>query len=77
MVRLCQWYPERAWLVLALYIALVLVVVIFIGATDGVRRVSPVTKRMLELLDGAAIAAMIPMLLWIAGAYDLLRNLRF
>jgi len=77
MVRLCLWYPERAWLVMALYAALVLVAVILIGATDGIRRVSPVTKRALELLDGAGIAAMIPMLLWIAGVYDLLRNLRF
>lgn len=77
MVRLCLWYPERAWLVLVLYAALVLVAALVIGATDGIRRVSPVTKRTLELLDGVAIAAMIPMLLWIAGVYDLLRNLRF
>ena len=76
-VRLCLWHPERAWLVLALYTTLVLVAVILIGATDGVRRVSPVAKRILELVDGAAIAAVIPMLLWIAGVYDLLRNLRF
>lgn len=34
------------------------------------------TKRILELFDGAAIAAVIPLLLWIAGVYDLLRNLR-
>ena len=44
MVRLCLWYPERAWLVLAWYTALALVAVILVGATDGVRRVSPVTK---------------------------------
>ena len=77
MVRLCLWYPERAWLVLAVYAALALVAMILVGATDGIRRVSPVTKRILELLDGGAIAAVIPMLLWIAGVYDLLRNLRF
>ncbi len=77
MVRLCLWYPEQAWLVLALYTALALVAVILIGATDGIGRVSPVTKRILELFDGAAIAAVIPLLLWIAGVYDLLRNLRF
>ena len=76
-VRLCLWYPDRAWLVLSIYTALALVAVILVGATDGVRRVSPVTKRILELLDGAAIAAVIPLLLWIAGVYDLLRNLRF
>lgn len=76
MVRLCLWYPAQAWLVLALYAALALVTVIVIGATEGVRRVSPVVKRVLELMDGAAIAAVLPMLLWIAGTYDLLRNLR-
>ncbi|AFM14901.1 type VII secretion integral membrane protein EccD [Mycolicibacterium chubuense NBB4] len=77
MVRLSLWYPAHAWLVLAIYTASALVSVIVIGATDGVRRVSPVTKRILELVDGAAIAAVIPMLLWIAGVYDVLRNLRF
>ncbi|HEX2213001.1 MAG TPA: type VII secretion integral membrane protein EccD [Mycobacterium sp.] len=77
MVRLCLWYPEKTWLVLALYVAVGLVALIVVGATASVRRVSPVTKRILELLDGAAIAAVIPMLLWIASVYDLLRNLRF
>ncbi|MGP4055883.1 type VII secretion integral membrane protein EccD [Mycobacterium sp. 4D054] len=76
-VRLCLWYPERAWLLLAVYTALAVVAVILIGASEGVRRISPVTKRILELLDGATIAAVIPMLLWIAGVYDVLRNLRF
>jgi type VII secretion integral membrane protein EccD len=77
MVKLCQWYPHSAWLVLSIYTALALVVLIVVGATEGVRRVSPVTKRILELLDGAAIAAVIPLLLWIASVYDVLRNLRF
>ncbi|QZT62969.1 type VII secretion integral membrane protein EccD [Mycolicibacterium austroafricanum] len=77
VVRLCLWYPERAWLLLAIYTALALLAVIVIGASEGVRRISPVTKRIFELLDGATIAAVIPMLLWIAGVYDVLRNLRF
>jgi hypothetical protein len=77
MVRLCQWYPDDAWLVLAIYTGLGAVALIVIGATDGVRRLSPVTKRLLEMIDGAAIAAVIPLLLWIASVYDLLRNLRF
>ncbi|MGE2737418.1 type VII secretion integral membrane protein EccD [Mycolicibacterium vaccae] len=76
-VRLCVWFPERAWMVLAGYTVVGVCAVIVIGATDGARRLSPVTKRIFELLDGAAIAAVIPMLLWIAGVYDLLRNLRF
>lgn len=77
MVRLVLWYPDKAWLVLSLYTAAGIVALIAIGATAGVRRVSPVTKRILELLDGAAIAAVIPLLLWIASVYDVLRNLRF
>jgi type VII secretion integral membrane protein EccD len=76
-VRLCNWYPYSAWLVLAIYAAVAVVTLIMVGATDGVRRMSPVSKRILELLDGAAIAAVIPMLLWIASLYDVLRNLRF
>lgn len=77
MVRLCLWYPDRAWQILAVYTGLALVAVIVVGASEGVRRISPVTKRIFELLDGATIAAVIPMLLWIAGVYDVLRNLRF
>lgn len=77
MVKLCLWYSDKAWLVLAIYTALAVVTLIIVGATSGVRRVSPVTKRILELLDGATIAAVIPLLLWIASVYDLLRNLRF
>ncbi|MFV9632757.1 type VII secretion integral membrane protein EccD [Mycobacterium neumannii] len=77
MDRLCLWYPDRAWLVLAIYALAGIVALAAVGATASVRRISPVTKRILELLDGAAIAAVIPMLLWIAGVYDLLRNLRF
>ncbi|UGU29508.1 type VII secretion integral membrane protein EccD [Mycolicibacterium smegmatis] len=76
MIKLSWWWPDSAWIVMAIYTILALVALIVVGATDGVRRVSPVTKRILELFDGAAIAAVIPLLLWIAGVYDLLRNLR-
>jgi EccD-like transmembrane domain len=77
MVKLSQWYPASAWLILAIYAAAAIVALILVGATEGVRRVSPVTKRILELLDGAAVAAVIPLLLWIASVYDVLRNIRF
>jgi type VII secretion integral membrane protein EccD len=77
LVRLCLWYPHKAWLVLTIYTAVAIVALITVGATEGVRRVSPVTKRILELSDGAAIAAVIPLLVWIASVYDVLRNLRF
>lgn len=77
VVRLCLWYPYSAWLIVAIYAVVAVVALILVGATDGVRRVSPVTKRILELFDGATIAAVIPLLLWIAGVYDILRNIRF
>ncbi|OKH61320.1 peptidase M23 [Mycobacterium sp. SWH-M5] len=76
MIKLSMWWPDSAWIVMGIYTMLALIALIIVGATDGVRRVSPVTKRILELFDGAAIAAVIPLLLWIAGVYDLLRNLR-
>jgi type VII secretion integral membrane protein EccD len=77
MVKLSLWSPDRAWLAVSLYVALGIVALIVVGAASSVQRVSPVTKRILELVDGAAIAAIIPLLLWIASVYDLLRNLRF
>ena len=77
MVKLSLWYPEKAWLVLAIYVVAGVVALISVGAASSVTRLSPVTKRILELVDGAAIAAVIPMLLWIASVYDVLRNIRF
>lgn len=76
-VRICQWYPHKAWLVLVIYTLVALVALIAVGATEGIRRVSPITKRILELVDGASVAAIIPLLLWIAGVYDAIRNIRF
>jgi hypothetical protein len=77
MVKLSLWYPGHAWLVLSAFTLIGVVALIAVGASSGVQRLSPVTKRILELLDGAAIAAVIPLLLWIANVYDLLRNIRF
>lgn len=74
--RVSIWYPHHAWIVLAAYLAVAVLAVILIGATSGVRRVSPVTKRILEMIDGVAIAAVIPLLLWIASVYDFIRNVR-
>ncbi|BBX64155.1 type VII secretion integral membrane protein EccD [Mycobacterium saskatchewanense] len=76
-VRLCLWYPRSAWLFLAVLVAALLVALAVVGATVGLRRVSPVAKRMLELLDGTLVAAILPMLLWITGVYDTVRNIQF
>jgi type VII secretion integral membrane protein EccD len=75
--ELSLWYPRFAWLFLAGYLAIAVVALIVVGAMAQVRRVSPVMKRILELIDGAMIAAIIPLLLWITGVYDTVRNIRF
>lgn len=76
-VKLSLWYPHYAWMMLAIYLAVAVVTVTVIGATAQVRRVSPVMKRTLELLDGAMVASIIPLLLWITGLYDMARNIQF
>lgn len=74
--RVSLWYPHSAWVVLAIYLAAGVLAIVIIGATSGVQRLSPVTKRILEMVDGLAIAAAIPLLLWIASVYDFIRNIR-
>jgi len=75
--RLSLWYPHKAWLVLTIFLLACLIAIAVVAATVGVRRISPVTKRILELLDGTMVAAIIPMLLWITGVYDTVRNIQF
>lgn len=77
IARLSHWYPHWAALMLAIYLAVIIIALIIVASTAAVRRVSPVTKRVLELVDGVVVAAIIPMLLWIAGIYDLVRNIKF
>lgn len=76
-VRLSLWYPQLAWLLLAGYLAVFLLALMTVAATLRIRRVSPVMKRLLELADGTIVAAIVPMLLWITGVYDTVRNVRF
>jgi type VII secretion integral membrane protein EccD len=75
--RLSLSYPHSAWLFLTGYLVASLVALAVLAATVGVRRVSPVMKRILELLDGAMVAAILPLLLWTTGVYDIVRNIQF
>jgi type VII secretion integral membrane protein EccD len=75
--RLCDWYPHLAWMFVAGYLGVALLTLAIVSVMATARRVSPVTKRILELLDGAAVAAIVPMLLWVSGIYDMVRNTRF
>jgi type VII secretion integral membrane protein EccD len=76
--RLCAWYPHIAWILVASYVAAALIALLIVAAAWGrVRRVSPVVRRILELIDGAVVASIIPMLLWITSVYDMVRTFRF
>lgn len=77
LAKVTLWFPAWAWLAVAVFVVVGVAALVLVGATEGIRRVSPVIRRVLELVDGVAIAAVIPLLLWIAGLYDSLRNLRF
>lgn len=77
MARLGMWYPQKAWLILTVYLSACLIGLLVVAATAGVRRVSPVMKRTLEIFDGAIVAAIVPLLLWITGVYNTVRNIQF
>ena len=77
VARLSRWYPSSAWWMLMAYLGAATVVLAVMAATAGMGRISPVSKRILEIVDGIVVAAIIPMLLWIAGVYDIVRNMRF
>jgi type VII secretion integral membrane protein EccD len=75
--RLSLWYPHSAWLFLTILALASLVAVAGVGAAAGIRRITPVMKQGLELFDGGIVAAILPLLLWISGIYDTVRNIRF
>lgn len=75
--KLSLWYPHYAWLTLTTHLLSGVTALAVVGATARIHRVSPVVKRLLELVDGAVVASIIPLLLWITGVYDMVRNIRF
>ena len=76
-IRLSIWYPGKAWLFLTIMLAAALLALAVAGATAAVHRFSPVQKRVLELLDGATVAAIVPMVLWVTGTFDHVRSIQF
>ena len=75
--KLSLWFPSNAWLILTIYLVVLLIVLAVVAATAKAGRISPVGKRILELFDGAIVASIVPMLLWITGVYDTVRNITF
>lgn len=77
VAKLSHWYPHLGWMLLSGYLAVAVIALAVVASTAAVRRISPVNRRILELVDGAVIAAIVPMLLWITSVYDIVRNIRF
>ncbi len=75
--RLCGWYPHHGWMILTGYLVAAAAAVIVGDAASRIRRVPPLVRWAVQLLDGLLVAAIVPMLLWVSGVYDLLRNVRF
>lgn len=75
--KLIAWHPADTPAVTAGLLAVTTTVIVGIAATRDVKRISPITKKTLERFDGLTIAAIVPLLFWVAGVYDLVRNLVF
>lgn len=76
-VRLSIWYPHSAWVFLTVLCSAGFLALAVVGAAAGIRRITPVTKRVLEIFDGTIVAAILPLLLWVTGVYDTVRNIQF
>lgn len=72
--KVISWNPANAAVATAAIVALTAMLLLGLAATRSSTMRSPVSKRMLELFDGLCVAATWPLLLWIAGVYDMLRN---
>lgn len=68
------WNPGNAAAATAAIVILTAVLLLGLAATRNSKMRSQVSKRALELFDGLCVAATWPLLLWIAGVYNMLRN---
>ncbi len=73
--KIVWWDPARAPWVAAVVVALTVGVLLVFAARRDSRRLNPRAKQFLERIDGLAVAAIPMLLLWVAGLYDLLRNI--
>ena len=73
--KIIAWNQANAAFVVAGVVLLTTVTLVAFAATRGVKLRSAVSKRALERLDGLTVASIVPLLLWVAGVYNFLRNL--
>lgn len=73
-VKIITWNPAHAALATAALVVLATLVLLGLAATRNSTIRSVVSKRRLELFDGFCIAAIWPLVLWVAGLFDMLRN---
>lgn len=80
-VKLVTWWPAWAALTVGVGVATAAIVLAAVAATtdhdsEHVKpRLDQIQQRWLEYLDTIAVAATIPLLGWVCGLYDTLRNL--
>ncbi|OHV03529.1 type VII secretion integral membrane protein EccD [Mycobacterium talmoniae] len=73
-VKVLWWWPAATPLIAAAVVAVTAAVLAAVAASSGAPRMNAIRKRWLEWIDQAAVAAVVPLLAWIAGLFDFLRN---
>lgn len=73
--KMVWWDPACAPWAAAVVVALTAAALLVFAARRDARRLNPRAKQLLERIDGLVVAAMPLLLLWVAGLYDLLRNI--
>jgi type VII secretion integral membrane protein EccD len=73
-VKVIYWHPADAPTVAAAVGALATAVTLGFAAAKETR-LSEVTKRNLERIDGLSVASIVVLLFWVAGLYDTMRNI--
>jgi type VII secretion integral membrane protein EccD len=73
--KMIHWYPTNAPIIAAVVGALATVAIFGFAASKETDRLSAITKRNLERIDGLSVASIVVLLFWVAGLYDIMRNI--
>lgn len=73
--KMIYWHPANAPVVAAVVLSVMVVGMVGFAASRNVRRIGEVARHRLELLDGATVAITVVLLFWVAGVFNLLRNI--
>lgn len=73
-LTLLLWWPAWSPLIVAVSVIVTAVVLAAVAAAVDAPRMNAIRKRWLERFDRLSVAAVLPLLAWIAGLFDYLRN---